>query len=190
MFDITIIGAGPVGLACGIEAQRRGLSHVILEKGCLANSLFHFPRHMSFFSTPELLEIGEVPFVISTEKPTRQLPEVKFGDSAQMQAGDFVMAIGNPFGLAHTVSVGIISAVERPFPVSEGRSTQVLQTDAAINPGNSGGPLVNAVGEVIGLVEVMKSFNEVKATDSGKIVKFLVENEDAVMAGQPLAELA
>jgi serine protease Do len=61
------------------------------------------------------------------------------------------MAIGNPFGLAHTVSVGIISAVERPFPVSEGRSTQVLQTDAAINPGNSGGPLLNLRGEVVGI---------------------------------------
>ena len=86
-----------------------------------------------------------------TEKPDHALPEVKFGDSAQMLAGDFVMAIGNPFGLAHTVSVGIISAVERPFPVSEGRSTQVLQTDAAINPGNSGGPLLNLRGEVIGI---------------------------------------
>ncbi len=72
VYDIAIIGAGPVGLACGIEGQRRGLSHVILEKGGLTNSLFHFPKHMTFFSTPELLEIGEVPFVISAEKPTRQ----------------------------------------------------------------------------------------------------------------------
>ena len=86
-----------------------------------------------------------------TEKPNHTLPEVKFGDSAQILPGDFVMAIGNPFGLAHTVSVGIISAVERPFPVSEGRSTQVLQTDAAINPGNSGGPLLNLRGEVVGI---------------------------------------
>ena len=86
-----------------------------------------------------------------TEMPDQQLPEVKFGDSAQIQPGDFVMAIGNPFGLAHTVSVGIISAIERPFPVSEGRSAQVLQTDAAINPGNSGGPLLNLRGEVVGI---------------------------------------
>ncbi|MGH7493107.1 MAG: YpdA family putative bacillithiol disulfide reductase [bacterium] len=71
VFDIAIIGAGPVGLACGLEAHRCGLSHVILEKGCLTNSLFHFPKHMTFFSTPELLEIGGIPFVISTEKPTR-----------------------------------------------------------------------------------------------------------------------
>ena len=86
-----------------------------------------------------------------TEKPDHVLPEVKFGDSEQVFAGDWVMAIGNPFGLAHTVSVGIISAVERPFPVSEGRSAQVLQTDAAINPGNSGGPLLNLRGEVVGI---------------------------------------
>jgi serine protease Do len=79
------------------------------------------------------------------------LTEVKFGDSSQMEPGDWVMAIGNPFGLAHTVSVGVISAVERPFPVAEQRFAQVLQTDAAINPGNSGGPLLNLRGEVIGI---------------------------------------
>ena len=86
-----------------------------------------------------------------TEKPKRELTEVKFGDSAQMQPGDWVMAIGNPFGLAHTVSVGVISATERPFPITDGRSQDVLQTDAAINPGNSGGPLLNVRGEVIGI---------------------------------------
>ena len=86
-----------------------------------------------------------------TEKPDHTLPEIKFGDSGQVFPGDWVMAIGNPFGLANTVSVGIISAVERPFPVSEGRSAQVLQTDAAINPGNSGGPLLNLRGEVVGI---------------------------------------
>jgi serine protease Do len=86
-----------------------------------------------------------------TEKPNHPLPEIKFGDSSQMQPGDWVMAIGNPFNLAHTVSVGVISALERPFPTTEGRSTQVLQTDAAINPGNSGGPLLNIRGEVIGI---------------------------------------
>ena len=85
------------------------------------------------------------------EKPNRPLPEAKFGDSSQMEPGDWVMAIGNPFGLAHTVSVGVISATSRPFPVAEQRSANVLQTDAAINPGNSGGPLLNLRGEVIGI---------------------------------------
>ncbi|HOC16687.1 MAG TPA: Do family serine endopeptidase [Vicinamibacterales bacterium] len=85
------------------------------------------------------------------EKPARPLVEAKFGDSAQMQPGDWVMAIGNPFGLAHTVTVGVISATKRPFFTAEQRSQDVLQTDAAINPGNSGGPLLNVRGEVIGI---------------------------------------
>ena len=85
------------------------------------------------------------------EKPSRPLTEAKFGDSSQMEPGDWVMAIGNPFGLAHTVSVGVISATARPFPVAELRNANVLQTDAAINPGNSGGPLLNVRGEVIGV---------------------------------------
>ena len=68
-----------------------------------------------------------------------------------MQPGDWVMAIGNPFNLSHTVSVGVISAKERPFQVAEQRFAQVLQTDAAINPGNSGGPLLNLRGEVVGI---------------------------------------
>jgi serine protease Do len=86
-----------------------------------------------------------------TEKPKRDLAEVKFGDSAQMQPGDWVMAIGNPFNLSHTVSVGVISATERPFPIADSRWQNVLQTDAAINPGNSGGPLLNVRGEVVGI---------------------------------------
>jgi serine protease Do len=85
------------------------------------------------------------------DKPNHALPEARFGDSSQVQPGDWVMAIGNPFNLAHTVSVGVISAIERPFPTAEGRSQDVLQTDAAINPGNSGGPLLNLRGEVIGI---------------------------------------
>src|SRR6188472_3095089 len=86
-----------------------------------------------------------------TEKPNHTLPEIKFGDSSQMQPGDWVMAIGNPFGYAHTVSVGVISGLDRPFQVANRRQAQVLQTDAAINPGNSGGPLLNIRGEVIGM---------------------------------------
>jgi serine protease Do len=85
------------------------------------------------------------------EKPTTPLVEARFGDSNQMQPGDWVMAIGNPFGLGHTVTVGVISATKRPFSVAEQRNQDVLQTDAAINPGNSGGPLLNLRGEVIGI---------------------------------------
>ena len=68
-----------------------------------------------------------------------------------MAPGDWVMAIGNPFSLGHTVTVGVISAIGRPFPAARGRSTDMLQTDAAINPGNSGGPLLNIRGEVVGM---------------------------------------
>src|SRR5437899_485216 len=85
------------------------------------------------------------------EKPSRPLQEAKFGDSAQVEAGDWVMAIGNPFGYDHTVTVGVISATSRAFRVTDGRSNDMLQTDAAINPGNSGGPLLNLRGEVIGI---------------------------------------
>jgi serine protease Do len=85
------------------------------------------------------------------EKPKEPLQPAKFGDSSLMAPGDWVMAIGNPFGLSHTVSVGVISAVGRPFTVAEARSQNMLQTDAAINPGNSGGPLLNVRGEVVGM---------------------------------------
>jgi thioredoxin reductase (NADPH) len=69
--DILIIGAGPIGLACGLAAKRAGLSYVIVEKGTLVNSLYNYPANMSFFSTSDRLEIGEVPFVSTNAKPTR-----------------------------------------------------------------------------------------------------------------------
>ncbi len=72
MIDVLIVGAGPVGLACAIEAKRNGLSHLILEKGCLTNSIFRCPINVRFFSTPELLSIGDVPFIITDSKPSRQ----------------------------------------------------------------------------------------------------------------------
>jgi thioredoxin reductase (NADPH) len=70
-YDILIVGAGPIGLACGIEAQKAGLSYVILEKGPLVHSLYHYPANMTFFSTSERLEIGGIPFVSNNAKPTR-----------------------------------------------------------------------------------------------------------------------
>lgn len=69
--EIVIIGGGPIGLACALEAKRRGLSYVVLEKGCLVNSLYHYPSDMTFFSTSELLEIGGIPFMSINAKPTR-----------------------------------------------------------------------------------------------------------------------
>lgn len=70
-FDVIIIGAGPIGLACGIEAKKAGLNYLILEKGCLVNSLYHYPLNMTFFSTSEKLEIGGVPFISHGAKPNR-----------------------------------------------------------------------------------------------------------------------
>jgi len=71
IYDAIVIGAGPTGLACGIEIQRRGLRPLLLEKGCLVNSLYHYPPHMTFFTTPELLEIGDLPMTSLNEKPNR-----------------------------------------------------------------------------------------------------------------------
>jgi serine protease Do len=86
-----------------------------------------------------------------SEMPALSLQEARFGDSAQMQPGDWVVAIGNPFNLSHTVTVGVISALGRPLGGVPGREQPMLQTDAAINPGNSGGPLLNVRGEVVGI---------------------------------------
>jgi len=70
-YDIVIVGAGPIGLACGIEARKAGLSYVVIDKGCLVNSLYHYPLNMMFFSTSERLEIGGVPFISHMPKPNR-----------------------------------------------------------------------------------------------------------------------
>ncbi len=69
--DLFIIGAGPIGLACGIAAQNAGMDHIIADKGCLVNSLYHYPQNMSFFSTSDRLEIGGIPFISYNPKPTR-----------------------------------------------------------------------------------------------------------------------
>ena len=71
MTKLLIIGGGPIGLACGLEAQKAGLDYLILEKGPLVNSLYRYPVNMTFFSTSERLEIGGIPFVSNNAKPTR-----------------------------------------------------------------------------------------------------------------------
>jgi len=71
LHDVLVIGAGPTGLACAIAAQNLGLKVAVVDKGCLTNSLFHYPANMTFFTTPELLEIGDVPFSSPNQKPTR-----------------------------------------------------------------------------------------------------------------------
>lgn len=70
-FDAIVVGAGPTGLACGIELKLRGLNAILIEKGCVTNSLYHYPTNMVFFTTPELLEIGNIPMTSLNEKPNR-----------------------------------------------------------------------------------------------------------------------
>jgi thioredoxin reductase (NADPH) len=71
VFDLLVVGAGPTGLACGIEAQKVGFRVALVDKGCVCNSLYHYPSHMTFFTTSELLEIGDIPFPSPNAKPTR-----------------------------------------------------------------------------------------------------------------------
>jgi S1-C subfamily serine protease len=90
--------------------------------------------------------------LLKVEAPADQLHPLTLGHSSEMEVGDPVVAIGNPFGLDRTVTSGIVSALQRQIEAPDGFSiTDVIQTDAAINPGNSGGPLINAAGEVIGI---------------------------------------
>jgi thioredoxin reductase (NADPH) len=70
-FDVVVIGAGPTGLACGIDTKRAGYTVTNIDKGCLVNSLYNYPSNMTFFTTPELLEIGDIPFASPNQKPTR-----------------------------------------------------------------------------------------------------------------------
>src|ERR1700754_4006881 len=70
-YGLIIVGGGPIGIACALEAQKAGLNYLILERGCLVNSLYRYPANMTFFSTSERIEIGGVPFVSNNVKPNR-----------------------------------------------------------------------------------------------------------------------
>lgn len=72
ILDAIIIGGGPIGIACGLEAEKKGLSYLILEKGPLVNSLYHYPTNMTFFSTSEKLELDDIPFISANAKPTKE----------------------------------------------------------------------------------------------------------------------
>lgn len=119
LHDVLVIGAGPTGLACAIDAQRAGFSVVIVDKGCLCNSLFHYPANMTFFTTPELLEIGNMPFSSPNQKPTRnealeyyrkvadhyQLNVLQYQtvDSVSGSDGDFSIHTTDRFGRVRTL---------------------------------------------------------------------------------------
>lgn len=94
---------------------------------------------------------GELDLAVLKVDVQKDLPVIKLGESTKAEVGNWVVAIGNPYGLDHTVTVGVISAKGRPVTISNRLYKNLLQTDAAINPGNSGGPLLNTAGEVIGI---------------------------------------
>jgi serine protease Do len=107
-----------------------------------------------------------------------KLPSVALGDSGGLRVGDWVVAIGNPFGLAHSVTLGIISAKDRD--ISAGPYDQFLQTDAAINPGNSGGPLFNLKGEVVGInTAINAAANSIGFSVPSNLAKALVPQLEA-----------
>jgi serine protease Do len=149
---------GPVtqGTGSGFIIDKSGLiltnNHVVDEADDIRVSMFGGGRTERY--TAKVVgrdTLTDSALIQLTEMPATPLEEARFGDSEQMQPGDWVMAIGNPFGLSHTVTVGVISALGRPLGGVNGRPQNMLQTDAAINPGNSGGPLLNARGEVVGI---------------------------------------
>ena len=93
----------------------------------------------------------ELDLAVLKINPSNKLNTLKLGNSDQAAVGDWVIAIGNPYGLDHTVTVGVISAKGRPVSIEDKNFRNLLQTDASINPGNSGGPLINLQGEVVGV---------------------------------------
>jgi serine protease Do len=129
-------------------------NHVVAEAQEIHVGLFNDARR-----THAAEVIGRDPLtdsaLIRLKDRPRDLPTAVLGDSDALEPGDWVMAIGNPFQLGHTVTVGVVSYKGRPFALTEGRFQNMLQTDASINPGNSGGPLINVQGEVVGINSAM-----------------------------------
>jgi putative serine protease PepD len=139
--------------------------------------------------------------VISISKPPSDLAPIAFGDSEALNVGDPVMAVGNPLGLAGTVTTGIVSALNRPVTTSEseqspgGQSqsepvvTNAIQTSAAINPGNSGGALVNASGQLVGINSSIASLGSGSGGQSGSIgIGFAIPVNEAKSIAQQLID--
>ncbi|MDO8794877.1 MAG: trypsin-like peptidase domain-containing protein [Vicinamibacterales bacterium] len=125
-------------------------NHVIEEADTIEVSLFGNDRKRY-----HAVLVGRDPVtdsaLIRLENPPPDLPAMTLGDSSALRPGDWVMAIGNPFRLGHTVTVGFVSFQGRPFQMQDGRWQDMIQTDVSINPGNSGGPLIDVSGEVVGI---------------------------------------
>ena len=128
------------------------------------------------------------------------LPTATLGDSASLQVGDAVVAIGNPFGFDHTLTTGVVSALNRPVSEGQGSYNQpMIQTDAAINPGNSGGPLLDMNGQVIGITTLVAAPQGIPAQGLGfavpvdtakRIADQLVQSGKVTHSGQPFLGVA
>ena len=138
------------GFIIGAEGEILTNNHVVAGADRIRVGLFGDERR-----TYDAKVLGRDPLtdsaLIRLEKAPGQLTVATLGDSEALEPGDWVLAIGNPFRLGHTVTAGVVSYEARPFAVTEGRFQNMLQTDASINPGNSGGPLLNMRGEVVGI---------------------------------------
>src|SRR3989449_5958198 len=128
-YDLICLGAGPTGLACAIEARRAGMRPLVIDKGCLCNSLFHYPVNMVFFTTPELLEIGDLPLVCAAEKPTRNEALKYYRKAAEHYA----------------VDVRLFERVDR-VEGSDGKYAVVTQTANGAGEKHSGRKIVVATG--------------------------------------------
>lgn len=141
------------GLGTGFITDKSGL---ILTNEHVVHGASKITVKLQGSDTPVPAEVvgadPELDLAVIRIKTKNDLPTLKLGDSGKITAGDWVIAIGNPYGLDHTVTVGVISAKGRgPVTIGSRQFKNLLQTDAAINPGNSGGPLMNVSGEVIGI---------------------------------------
>lgn len=131
-------------------------NHVIQNKGIITAQLLNGDR----FEITVIRADIEADIALLKVTTTKNLPYVTFGDSGQVDIGEWVIAIGNPFNIGHTVTVGVISAKNKLIVPLFSAEYDFIQTDAAINPGNSGGPLFNIKGEVIGMNTLMLSPNK------------------------------
>jgi serine protease Do len=147
-------GAGPdrkvSSLGSGFVIDPSGLvvtNHHVIEGA--DEIIINFPNGTKLKVDKVLGKDAKTDLALLKVTPKKPLPFVKFGDSSKMRVGDWVMAIGNPFGLGGSLTVGVVSAKQRD--INSGPYDEYIQTDAAINKGNSGGPLFNMSGEVIGV---------------------------------------
>lgn len=137
-YDLIIIGAGPSGIACAIEAQKAGLNYLVLEKAFLVNSIYNFPTNMTFFSTSERLEIGDVPFISHTEKPTRK------------EALEYYRRLVSSYKLKvrYKAKVSKVEALQSGIKIFVNNGEQLMCTNLVVATGYYDNPrLLNVPGE-------------------------------------------